>query len=273
MLLLAAVLLALCLVLTRFISLREKVAQATPADLDETREKPLDPKGGFRLVLSDRYLLLVAFLILIVNFVNTNGEYILGQTLETTAKQLAASGQTSGLAPDEFKKQFIGNYYAGFFKWVNWIAALVQLFVVSRFFKWFGVRAALFVLPLIALGGYAMLALSPVLAIIRGVKIAENGTDYSLQNTARHALFLPTPREAKYKAKQAIDTFFWRAGDVLSAVLVFLGTQLALTPRHFAAVNVGLVVVWLGIVIGIGRSHRTLTGEEKTAAVPAPARA
>jgi len=32
------------------------------------------------------------------------------------------------------------------------------------------------------------------------------------KNTARHALFLRTSREAKYKAKGAIDSFFWRAG-------------------------------------------------------------
>ena len=276
MLLIAAGLLAVCLVLTRFISQREKVARATAADTDESKSKPLDPKGGFRLVFSERYLLLIAFMILVYNFVNTNGEYILGQTLETTAKQIAATGQTSGLAADEFKKQFIGNYYAGFFKWVNWITFLVQAFIVSRFFKWFGVRVALFVLPLIALGGYTMLAVAPVLAVIRGVKIAENSTDYSLQNTARQALFLPTSREAKYKAKQAIDAFFWRAGDVLNAVLVFVATKLAMAPSRIAWVNVVLVVVWLALVVAIAREHRRLTGEsesETPLARSAPARA
>jgi AAA family ATP:ADP antiporter len=210
-------------------------------------------------VFSQRYLLLVGFLILMVNFVNTTGEYILGETLERTAKGLAAAGQTGGLPPEEFEEQFIGNYYAGFFTWVNWLTALIQLFIVSRFFKWFGVRAALFVLPLIALGGYTLLAAAPVLAVIRGVKIAENATDYSIQNTTRQALFLPTSREAKYKAKQVVDSFFWRAGDVLSAVVVFIGAQLALAPRNFAAVNVALVVVWLVIAFGIAREHRKLT--------------
>jgi ATP:ADP antiporter, AAA family len=271
MLLVAAGVLALSLLITWIVSTREKVARATPADRDVTAQTPLAPKGAFRLVFSQRYLLLIAFLILLVNFVNTTGEYILGETLEGTAKSLAASGQTAGLAPEEFEKQFIGNYYAGFFKWVNWVTALIQLFVVSRFFKWFGVRAALFVMPLIALGGYAMLAIAPVLSVIRAVKIAENSTDYSLQNTTRQALFLPTSREAKYKAKQAIDTFFWRAGDVLSAGLVFLGTQIAMSPRNFAMVNIGLVVVWLLIAFGIAREHRKIT--EVAVPEPAPAQA
>jgi AAA family ATP:ADP antiporter len=87
-------------------------------------------------------------------------------------------------------------------------------------------------------------------------------------------LFLPTSREAKYKAKSAIDTFFVRAGDVLSAGVVFLVTSLALPTAMVAIVNIGLVGVWLWIVAGIAREHRTLTGETKSApagATPATA--
>jgi ATP:ADP antiporter, AAA family len=274
MLLVAAAVLAASLVITRFVSARRDVAKVRPEDHDEARDKPLDPKGGFGLVFSNRYLLLIAFLMLIVNLVNTTGEYILGATLEETAKQHVAAGRTEGLAPEEYEQQFIGNYYAGFFTWVNWITALVQLFIVGRFMKWFGVRAALFVLPLIALGGYTMLAFTAVLPLIRGVKIAENSTDYSLQNTARQALFLTTSREAKYKAKQAIDTFFWRAGDVLSAGLVFIGSQMAMGARNFALVNAVLCIVWLAIVIGVARQHRRLAEDEGEirGAVPQPAR-
>ena len=74
-------------------------------------------------------------------------------------------------------------------------------------------------------------------------KLAENSVDYSLQNTTRNALYLPTSREAKYKAKQANDTFFVRFGDVVSAGMVFAGTTwLGFAPRQFALVNVVLIV-------------------------------
>src|SRR5262249_56333003 len=108
------------------------------------------------------YLLLIAFLMLVLNIVNTNGEYILGKTLSTAADQLIARGQTHGMDAAAFKRTFIGQYYAGFFTWVNTVGALVQLFFVSRFMQRFGVRIALFVMPLIALGGYTLLALAPV---------------------------------------------------------------------------------------------------------------
>ena len=90
-------------------------------------------------------------------------------------------------------------------------------------------------------------------------RLAENSIDYSLQNTARNALYLPTSREAKYKAKQANDTFFVRFGDVLSAGLVFAGTTwLGFAPRQFAMVNVALIMVWLVIAVAIGRRFRRM---------------
>jgi AAA family ATP:ADP antiporter len=103
------------------------------------------------------------------------------------------------------------------------------------------------------------MAFIPVLSFIQTAKILENSTDYSLQNTTRQALLLPTSREIKYKAKAAIDTFFVRTGDVLSAGIVFLGSYLLLNAQAFAAVNVGLIIAWLAFVIMLGRHYRKFT--------------
>jgi AAA family ATP:ADP antiporter len=132
--------------------------------------------------------------------------------------------------------------------------------------KRFGVHIAILVLPVIALLGYTAMAFVPILAFIRGAKLAENSIDYSLQNTTRNALYLPTSREAKYKAKQANDTFFVRFGDLLSAGLVFAGTTwLGFATRAFAYVNVGLVVVWIILAIAIGRRFNQMTKDAKDA--------
>jgi AAA family ATP:ADP antiporter len=134
------------------------------------------------------------------------------------------------------------------------------LFLVSRILKYLGVRIALLFLPILAIGGYSLIVFFPILSIIRWSKTAENATDYSLQNTVRQVLFLPTTREEKYKAKQAIDTFFVRAGDVLSAVLVFLGTTFwAFQTAEFAIVNIVLATVWLILSVIIGKRNMRLT--------------
>ena len=59
--------------------------------------------------------------------------------------------------------------------------------------------------------------------------------DYSLQNTVAQMLFLPTTREEKYKAKQVDRYFVVRAGDVLAAATVYVGSSvLALSVSQFA---------------------------------------
>lgn len=229
---------------------------------DVVAEKPLAKADGFKLVLSSRYLLLIALMVLVFNLVNTlGGTYILGSLIEQEADARIAAGTAAGLD----KRALIGVMSGTVITSANIVAFLVQAFVVSRIFKYIGVRGALFVLPAIAMTGYISVALFPLFAVIRWAKIFENGTDYSLQNTTRHALFLPTSREAKYNAKQAIDAFFVRTGDLLQAVVVFVGVELlALTTRGFALVNVVLVGVWLLLCVGIAREHRKLVGSETT---------
>jgi AAA family ATP:ADP antiporter len=83
----------------------------------------------------------------------------------------------------------------------------------------------------------------------------------------RHALFLPTTREQKYKMKQTIDTIFWRTGDVLSTALVIVGTTwLAFQTKQFALVNLGLVCIWiiLAVFIGYENRRRVVEYHEKT---------
>jgi AAA family ATP:ADP antiporter len=214
---------------------------------------PVSRRGTFRLVFGSRYLLLIALLMLLVNWVNTTGEYILGRTVASAAEAAVNSGAAGGLAVPEY----IGRFYSEFFLIVNVVGLLLQLFVVSRILKYAGVKAAVLVLPLIALTGYTILAFAPILALVRAVKIAENATDYSVQNTVRNVLFLPTSRDEKYKAKQAIDSFFWRAGDVMSAALVYVGvTLLGFGTSGFARVNLVLAAVWLALAVAVGREYQ-----------------
>ena len=253
MMLVSAALLVVCLVLTNVVHVREKGRARDSAKRKEA-EQPLAGEGGFQLVIRQRYLLYIGLLTLVLNYVNTTGEFILGKTVSRMAEAAVATGSTGGLS----EGQFIGAFYASFQFWQNLLGAVAQFFLVSRILKYFGVRAALFVMPVISLCGYTLLAVAPVLAYIRIVKILENATDYSLQNTVRRALFLRTSRAAKYKALQAVETFFWRTGDLLSGLTVFVATLLGLGVRQLAVYNLGLVAVWLLLAAAIGREHREL---------------
>jgi AAA family ATP:ADP antiporter len=213
----------------------------------DEREEVKATKGAFRLVFSNPYLLAYAVMILLLNWVNTAGGYLLDTTRDSlTADQVAS-------------------FYSGFYTAQNILSLALQMFIVSRLLKYGGVRLSLLVLPAIALVGYGAIAFVPVLAFMRWTKITENATDYSLQNTLRAVLFLPTTREEKYSAKQAIDGFFVRAGDLLHAGLLFAGTTfLAMQARHFAMVNIALVIGWLALALIIGRRYERLAAATAT---------
>src|SRR5439155_1440882 len=150
------------------------------------------------------------------------------------------------------RQAFIGTYAGEYQLWVNVTAFLLQAFVASRLVRHRGLAGVLLALPLIALGGYSIIAAGAGFALVRWIKTAENATDYSIMNTARQLLWLPTTRDEKYKAKQAIDTFFVRGGDVLSAAAVYSGTTiLHLCVAQFAGVNVALTLAWLTIAARI----------------------
>jgi AAA family ATP:ADP antiporter len=307
MLLLTALLLAACIVITNLISLRvwgRREIQVSQSSLEEWLAERKARKEretlAFGLLGEHRYLLYIALVIFTLNLVNTNGEYVLGDLVESHAAErveaAVAAAEAAGdplrfggrelgdpgseAARSAFVQSTIGNFYAGFYRWMNLLTMFLQLFVVGRLVKLGGVRAGLFWLPLIALGTYGLVLLLPVLRFVRFGKVLENASDYSINKTTVQMLFLPTSRDVKYKAKQATDSFFHRLGDVGSAMVVFLGAaMLGLEARGFALINLVFILGWLFLVRGIVREHREieagnrpgLTGEEESAAA-APSR-
>jgi len=242
-------LLLVCILLSHLIHARESSGRD---DQSAAAREPLGRQGGFRLVLTHRYLFLIALMTVLLNTNNSVGEYIFGRLVTEYARAATAGSE-------ETMRPLIAGIYGDYFSWVNLLGLLFQLFLASRLLKYLGVAGTLYVLPVVALGTYGLMAAYPLLRVVRAGKILENSLDYSVQNTARHGLFLLTSREAKYKAQAAIETFFWRAGDLLQAAIVLAGTGLALATRQYALIAIGLIAAWLVIVTAIYREHRRLS--------------
>ena len=253
LLLLGAVLLGVQVLITNWIDGRERDRRRTRAAIEPPR-KPSSGKNAFAMVFQTRYLLLIALMLMLLNWVNTTGEYILGSIVEQAAAKAVLAGSELS------KGQLIGSFYSKYFLMVNGLGLVLQLFVVSRIVKHWGVPWAVMILPGLAFFGYNILAFFPILTAVLAAKVVENSVDYSLNNTVRNMLFLPCTYEQKFSGKQAIDSFFVRMGDVLSAALVFVGTtMLGLSPRGFAGFSVVLVAIWLVLAWRVGRTYAALT--------------
>ncbi len=222
----------------------------------ETAVDPLRQSlGGFALVMRDRFLLLMAVMMVLLNWINTTGETVLAYFVSEFARAQAG-------ASEERAAEIISSFYGDYFFWVNLIGFAAQTVLVARIYRWVGIRGALLVMPAIAVIGYGIMVFVPIFSIIRLVKIVENSADYSLMNTTRQALFLPTRREVKYEGKMAVDTFFWRFGDLLQAAVVFAGINwFGLGVPQFALLNLLLALVWLLVAVLLGMEYRRLVRE------------
>jgi ATP:ADP antiporter, AAA family len=260
MLLVAAGLLVACAGLYWLVERREKASQPPDSRKDEppsskSEDKGNGKSGGFRLVLSHRYLLLMALFALVYNWVNSNGEYMLSKLIKADAAAAVARGQITAQQLGDT----IGAAYADFFFYVNVAGVILQTFVVSRLVKWLGLSKAFLFLPVLAVANAAVVAFLPIVWLVKIGKTAENATDYSLNNTLRQMLWLVTSPEMKYKAKQVVDTFCVRIGDVCSALAVYLTVDvLQFSVQRFAWVSLALGGVWIFLAIAIGKLHRDL---------------
>jgi AAA family ATP:ADP antiporter len=247
----AAGILVICVFLARIVN-RTSTRRDARQEAAVAADQPLGDEGAFELIRKDRYLALIALLTVLLNVVNTSGEYLFGRFVVEQANALHGAGPESAQA----REHFIGDTYSRFFSAVNLLGFLLQTFVVSRVFKYLGVGKALFVHPVVALTGYLFMLRAPSTQLMAGLKVVDNSLDYSLGNTTKQALWLPTSREAKYKAKQAVDSFFMRAGDVIQAGIVFMAERVAAGVPALATINVVLAGAWIGVAALLNVSLR-----------------
>lgn len=276
--------LVVSIVIYQLVDRRERVERDERATVALTKPEathPVERAGGFRLVLSDKYLRAMAALVMVGSLTNTVGEYVISR-MATEQAEVAAAEATAAherahpeappaehaAAGKQAKKDFLGSFFSDYYSLVNVVVFLLQALAVARVIQLLGVRAGLYVMPLLAMAGWIGFLAFATLATIRVTKTAENSIDYSLQNTLRQALYLPTSRASKYKAKAAIDTFGVRAADALAGLVIVpvLVSLLDLGVRAFALVNVAAVALWLVLAAITGRLHDQRTEQRASRA-------
>jgi AAA family ATP:ADP antiporter len=222
-------------------------------------QEPAAPSnaGAYRLIMQHHYLIGTALMVMVFNWVIASGDNILFGLVQ---QSIRAEIDLSSVDPAEVARlvntattAFYGNLYF----WVNMAALVLQAFFVSRILRYGGFTALMLVTPLVSFVAYLSMAVAPVIGIIKAMKVAENSSVYSVNNTARHMLWLSATKEMLYQAKTAIDTLFVRLGDGLAALTVLLGTRiLRLDMLGFLMINLALVGVWLGLAVFLVRENR-----------------
>lgn len=244
-------------VLMGTMGLLAEAARSVPAhaarDPDPERTMPRDRTCGLRAVFSDGYLRLIALFVVLLNLIHSTGEYVLGKLILVHASDAVEAGRAAS------EQEAIGAFFSEYLSWMCVLNIAIQLLLVSRVIRVAGVAGALLVLPVVAAFGYGLIAFIPIFSLVAVVQLTGSSLNYSIQNTARQALFLPVDGTARFQGKTAIETLFWRAGDLLQAGVVAAGVYLLdFGTTQFALFNAVLAVGWIATAVLIGRRYRQL---------------
>jgi len=185
---------------------------------------------GARVVFKSRYLLAIAVLVGVYELVSNVADFQLATFVEM---QIAGSTEKDAFFG------FIGQI-------TGIVSILVQLFVTTFVLRRFGAGVALFFLPVAFLIGSAGFLVIPTLFLVAFLRVSDNGLNYSINQSAREALYTPTSQDAKYKAKAFIDMFIQRAAKVVAVGLNLGLTVLVATQvRWLSLISIPLIVVWI----------------------------
>lgn len=204
--------------------------------------------GGIGLILKDPYLLGIVLYLLLHSLASTLLYFEQGRIV------------AAGFADTAARAQFFALVDLG----VAVLALLLQLFVSARLIRHAGIAVALMLLPLAALAACAALAVWPGVAMLAAVQVLRRAVDYAITRPAREALFTVVSREAKYKAKNVIDTVVYRGGDALSGWM-FAGLAAAgLGFAGITAIFAPLTAVWAGLSLWLacGQGRRAQAGQD-----------
>jgi AAA family ATP:ADP antiporter len=238
-----------------------------PSEFTTARwDEPAAPsnEGPYELILRHRYLTATALMMLVFSWVVASGDNILfGIVQENLRADLADKAPDPALF-DQLLKEATTTFYGELYLWINVMTLVIQSFFVSRILRYGGMRLLLLTTPFVSLAAYATMAIAPILGLIKLLKVAENSSNYSVNNTARHMLWLPTTKEMLYQAKPTVDTVFVRLGDGLAALTILIGTRVVeFSNNDFIVVNICLVLIWIALSLYLYREHRRWTRSAK----------
>jgi AAA family ATP:ADP antiporter len=235
--------------LVRILETEKRKIAAVDAEAQKTtldRSLGGNPFDGFVLLFKSRYLMMIALFLLLMTWISTVIYFQLGDLISHEFASKADRTQA----------------YATIDLAVNSAAVLIQLFGTGRFIQRFGVTTGLLLNPVIMVIAFLAVAFSPVLMVLGGIQVVRRVAEYAVAKPSRDMLFTAVDQQAKYKAKNVIDTVVYRFGDVTSAWIS--SAVLPFGVAGLAILGIVIAVFWFPIAYVLGKQYENARGEIET---------
>jgi AAA family ATP:ADP antiporter len=208
------------------------------ADLSKDQKLGGNPFSGFKTFASNPYLLAIGLFILLYVVMNTFIYFELRKMM------------------GDFDRELRTQIWGGIDLAVNSLAFVTALFATGRLATRFGMPTTLALIPVFMVGGWAIVALSPVLAVLIGLQVARRAGNYAITRPGREMLFTAVDADTRFKAKPVIDIVVYRGGDVITAWLyTALTATLGLGLAGVAVISAGIAAIWASAGIFLGRAY------------------
>lgn len=208
------------------------------ADLSKDQKLGKNPFSGFKTFVSNPYLLAIGLFILLYVVMNTFIYFELRKMM------------------GDFDRDMRTQIWGGIDLAVNSISFLIALFATGRLATRFGMPTTLALIPVLMIGGWVVVALSPVLAVLIGLQVARRAGNYAITRPGREMLFTVVDTETRFKAKPVIDIVVYRGGDMVTAWLyTALTATLGLGLAGVAAIAAVIAALWAGAGVFLGRKY------------------
>lgn len=209
---------------------------------------------GLRAVFRSRYLTAIAGYIMLMT--------VLATIIYFTRLQMVATAVDG----TDARAAILGSIDM----WTQVTVLLLQLTLTGKIIKRFGLGTALAILPAVTVLGFVGLAILGSFAMLVVLEASSRAVQRGITRPAREALFTVVSREDKYKAKAFIDTFIYRAGDVVGAQTEGLLGRLGMTLGGLVSVVLPLALVWAALGLWLGRAQMRRTEPSAVHAPPPP---
>lgn len=241
---LALVIIVLAIAAGRIVS-KNPPAERAPVEAKEKEKKSSVLTEAGRLVFRSKYLLSIVAIVGLYEIVSTTVDFQFSSTISHFLDGDAIGVQVSTI-----------------FLITNCVAMFVQLFLTSFIMTRFGVKTALIILPIAITFGSLGFLVFPILWVGSFLNTSDNGFAYSINQSAKEALYTITTRREKYAAKAFIDMFGQRFAKALAVGVSLTVTSLFTafsTIRWLSLFNVAVVVLWLVAVRYAGNTFKDVT--------------
>jgi ATP:ADP antiporter, AAA family len=215
----------------------------TEGETAVTAKKKTSPVEGLKLIFTKSYLVGVLGISTLYEVVATifdlQMKFLAADTFANNSEQVTA--------------------FLGMFGFATNATAFVLAFIgTSYFIRTFGLTFCLVVYPICVSVVVLNVWLYPVLWVVFASVVTIKAISYALNNPCKEIMYIPTSKDAKFKAKSVIDMFGGRTAKAAGSFAKASVAKMASAATYEALICLGIIGVWISAATFVGRRNKKL---------------